>query len=184
MSSPLWKIIQDWHDRHQAKPSWAKVAEALGVSQSTFDSWKKPEEMPRRRTLWVIHQLTGVPFKTVVDAAIESADLYNPKRAEASHLAHVEKKKEREAREHSAPATKDAGGPGDNAVTDPDMGEGAPGGDGTVIEFPAADPPSQAPRRRASREDSPRSKAKQAERDRLKGVGEESQDPDDGGAGS
>lgn len=88
MSSPLWQIVQDWYDNQQVSPSWAKVADALGVSQSTFDTWKAPTEMPRRRTLWAIHELTRVPFKSVVDAAIESVNLYDAERAKAANLAH------------------------------------------------------------------------------------------------
>lgn len=92
MSSPLWTIVQDWFDKQQVKPSWAKVAEAMGVSQSTFDTWKNPAEMPRRRNLWAIHELTRVPFKTVVDAAIESAEMYNAERARVAQEAHRLKK--------------------------------------------------------------------------------------------
>lgn len=77
----------------------------------------------------------------------------------------------------SAPTKPGPSGPGS------EDGDGAGGGE--VIDFPQPepDPEPKAPREvpRASRKDSPRSKAKQAERDRLKGVGAESQDPDDGG---
>lgn len=88
MSSPLWQIVQDWYDNQQVPPSWAKVAATLGVSQSTFDTWKAPSEMPRRRTLYAIHELTRVPFKTVVDAAIESVNLYDADRAKQASVAH------------------------------------------------------------------------------------------------
>lgn len=81
MSSQLWKLVQDWYDSQRVQPSWAKVAEELEVSQSTFETWKQPVEFPTRRTLWLIHDLTKVPFEDVVNAAIESVDLFNPERA-------------------------------------------------------------------------------------------------------
>lgn len=112
MTSPLWRIMQDWFDSQPVKPSWAAVAETLGVSQSTFETWKHPTEMPRRRTLWAIHELTRAPFKTVVDAAIESVDLYDPKRAEAANQAHRKgKSAARQQREADAEMPPDEAGP-------------------------------------------------------------------------
>jgi hypothetical protein len=83
-SGALWAILQDWYDKQPVPPTWAKVAKSLGVSQSTFDGWKAPSEMLRRRNLWAIHRLTGVPFKTVVDAAVEAVGLYDASRAKAA----------------------------------------------------------------------------------------------------
>lgn len=91
-TNPLWEIVQNWYDRQQVEPSWRKVAKELGVSQSTFDTWKAPSEMPRRRNLWAIHELTGVPYKTVVDAAVEAVGLYDPTRAEASAKDYLKRK--------------------------------------------------------------------------------------------
>lgn len=91
--NPLWDILQDWYDRQPVEPSWAKVAKRLGVSQSTFDTWRAPDELPRRRSLWAIHELTGVPFKTVVDAAVEAVGLYDPARAERAAHDHEARKR-------------------------------------------------------------------------------------------
>lgn len=91
-TNPLWAILQNWYDRQPVEPSWRKVAKKLGVVQSTFDTWRAPTEMPRRRNLWAIHDLTGVPYKTVVDAAVEAVGLYDPARAERAARDHEARK--------------------------------------------------------------------------------------------
>src|SRR5699024_10329761 len=101
MSTPLWRLVEEWRDSQPIPPTWARVAKRLGVSQSAFDKWKNPTEMPQRRTLWAIHELTRVPFKTVVDAAIESVDLYNSTRAKEAAEAHYRKHVQVGAGEHS-----------------------------------------------------------------------------------
>lgn len=105
MTSSLWRIVEDWRNGQPIPPTWAQVAKRLGVSQSTFDTWKAPAEMPQRRNLWVIHELTRVPFKSVVDAAIESVDLYSPERArDAARKYREGHKKAGEGDDRSAPS--------------------------------------------------------------------------------
>lgn len=100
-ANPLWDILQDWYDKQPVPPTWAQVAKKLGVSQSTFDTWKAPNEMLRRRNLWAIHALTGAPFKTVVDAAVEAVRLYDSSRAEAAAKTYREGRTSGVTRAHS-----------------------------------------------------------------------------------
>lgn len=82
----LWDLVQGWIDeQHRFPPSDRQVARGLGVSQSTLSGWRDGmTEVPRRRTLWAIHHLTAIPYRRIVDAAIEDAGLYDEKQAEDS----------------------------------------------------------------------------------------------------
>ena len=61
MGGKLWNIIEDWRDGMAYPPSYRQIARDLGVSQSAFDTWKAPVEIPKRRNLLAISRLTGVP---------------------------------------------------------------------------------------------------------------------------
>ena len=79
----LWNILEDWRDGMAYPPSYRQIARDLGVSQSAFDTWKNPTEIPKRRNLLAISRLTGVPYRRVVDAAVEDTHLYDETAAEA-----------------------------------------------------------------------------------------------------
>src|SRR5688572_22622745 len=64
----LWNIIEDYRDGLAFPPSYRQIAIRMGVSQSTFETWKNPTEIPKRRSLLAISRLTGVPYRRVVDA--------------------------------------------------------------------------------------------------------------------
>lgn len=86
MASKLWNIVEEWRDSLEFPPSYRQIALRLGVSQSTFETWKTEgagREMPKRRNLLAISRLTGVPYRRVVDAAIEDVRLYDEAAAEA-----------------------------------------------------------------------------------------------------
>ena len=83
MAGKLWNIIEDWRDGMAFPPSYRQIAIRMGVSQSTFETWKNPTEMPKRRSLLAISRLTGVPYRRVVDAAVEDTKLYDEAAAEA-----------------------------------------------------------------------------------------------------
>ena len=78
----LWNIIEEWRDGMAYPPSYRQIARDLGVSQSAFDTWKNPAAIPRRRNLLAISRLTGVPYRRVVDAAVEDTKLYDEAAAE------------------------------------------------------------------------------------------------------
>lgn len=79
----LWNIIEEWRDGLAFPPSYRQIALRLGVSQSAFDTWKDPTKLPKPRNLLAISQLTGAPYRRVVDAAVEDTGLYDEKVAEA-----------------------------------------------------------------------------------------------------
>lgn len=83
MAGKLWALVEDWRDSLEFPPSYRQIAIRMGVSQSTFDSWKNPVEMPKRRSLLAISRVTGVPYRRVVDAAVEDTKLYDEAAAEA-----------------------------------------------------------------------------------------------------
>lgn len=78
----LWDIIEDWRDGMAYPPSYRKIAMDLGVSQSSFDTWKAPTEVPKLYNLLAISRLTGVPYRRVVDAVVEDTRLYDESAAE------------------------------------------------------------------------------------------------------
>lgn len=78
----LWDIVEDWRDGMAYPPSYRKIAIALGVSQSSFETWKAPTEMPKIYNLLAISRLTAVPYRRVVDAAVEDTRLYDEAAAE------------------------------------------------------------------------------------------------------
>ena len=80
----LWNIVEDWRDGMDFPPSYRQIAMRLGVSQSAFDAWKNPVELPKKRSLLAISRLTDVPYRRVVDAAVEDTKLYDEASAEAS----------------------------------------------------------------------------------------------------
>ena len=83
MAGKLWGIVESWRDSLEFPPSYRQIAIRMGVSQSTFETWKNPTEMPKRRNLLAISRLTGVPYRRVVDAAVEDTKLYDESAAEA-----------------------------------------------------------------------------------------------------
>lgn len=78
----LWNIIEDWRDGMAYPPSYRQIAISLGVSQSAFEVWKAPTEMPKVHNLLAVSRLTGVPYRRVVDAAVEDTRLYDEAAAE------------------------------------------------------------------------------------------------------
>lgn len=78
----LWNLIEEWRDSMEYPPSYRQIAIRMGVSQSAFDTWKAPTEIPKRRNLLAISRVTGVPYRRVVDAAVEDTKLYDESAAE------------------------------------------------------------------------------------------------------
>lgn len=92
----LWDIIEDWRDGMAYPPSYRKIAIDLEVSQSTFDTWKSPIEMPKVHNLLAISDLTGIPYRQVVDAAVEDTGLYDKTIAEAAKSRQAARRRKRE----------------------------------------------------------------------------------------
>lgn len=82
MAGKLWALVEEWRDAMEFPPSYRQIAIRMGVSQSTFETWKNPTEIPKRRNLLAISRLTGVPYRRVVDAAVEDTKLYDESAAE------------------------------------------------------------------------------------------------------
>lgn len=78
----LWNILEEWRDGMAYPPSYRKIARDLHVSQSAFDTWKAPTEIPKTYNLLAISRLTGVPYRRVVDAVVEDTRLYDEQLAE------------------------------------------------------------------------------------------------------
>lgn len=107
----LWDLVQEWIDeQHRIAPSNRQVAIALGVSQSTFKGWREGlTDIPKRRTLWALHELTSIPYRRLVDAAIEDAGLYDEEMAKDSWLRWKARQAERLLAKESEPVSGDAG---------------------------------------------------------------------------
>lgn len=84
----MWDLVQEWVDeQHRLAPSSRQVAMALGISQSTFSGWRDGlKDVPKRRTLWALHHLTHIPYRRIMDAAIEDAGLYDERLAKEAWL--------------------------------------------------------------------------------------------------
>jgi transcriptional regulator with XRE-family HTH domain len=67
----LWDLVEQHRDAQQYPPSYRQLAVALGVSQSTFDTWKAPKSLPTRVSIEAIARLVGVSYATVLDAALD-----------------------------------------------------------------------------------------------------------------
>lgn len=87
----LWNIIEEWRTGMEFPPSPRQVAIRLGVSQSSFDTWENPAEMPKRHNLLAIARLTATPYQVVVQAAVDDTKLFDEAAAEAA----LEKKRRR-----------------------------------------------------------------------------------------
>lgn len=97
----LWDIIEDWRDGMAYPPSYRKIAKDLNVSQSTFETWKSPVEMPKPHNLLAISNLTRVNYRRVVEAAAEDTGLYDEKVAEEYSKRHAARKRSKEGGDQS-----------------------------------------------------------------------------------
>lgn len=110
----LWDIIETWRDGMEFPPSYRQIAIRLDVSQSTFDTWKNPIEVPARRNLLAISKLTGKPYQVVVQAAVDDTKLFDEAAAERAATAYRRGKSEgramRDAHGEAEAGSQDPGG--------------------------------------------------------------------------
>lgn len=66
----LFDIIQAHIDKQTYPPSQRDVARALGVSPTTLGNWRKPSRLIEEEHLQSIARLTGVPYRTVLEALL------------------------------------------------------------------------------------------------------------------
>ena len=73
MSGKLWKIVEEHIDKYG--PTEAAVARRLGISSSGLHRWKtgNPPPLPRPANLHRLAELTGKPFRVVLEAALDDA---------------------------------------------------------------------------------------------------------------
>ena len=71
--SELWKIVQAHRDRYG--PSVSEVARRMGVGSQTLFNWRdRPmRELPTRRVLVALSEVTGEPYQNVLRAALLDA---------------------------------------------------------------------------------------------------------------
>lgn len=97
----LWDIIENWRDGMAYPPSYRKIAKDLSVSQSTFEGWKNPVEMPKPHNLLAISNLTSVGYRRVVEAAADDTGLYDEKVAEEASKRHAARRRGKEGDDQS-----------------------------------------------------------------------------------
>jgi transcriptional regulator with XRE-family HTH domain len=119
----LWDLIEQHRDAQHYPPSYRQLAIKLGVSQSTFETWKAPKALPTRESLEAISKLVGISYQTVLDAALEDTRYRVPPSHEL---------KEREGHDRStASSTRAAGSAATETTDQPDGRTQAAGDDGT-----------------------------------------------------
>lgn len=84
----LWSLIQEWRDGMQYPPSNRQIALDIGVAPTTFSGWRDGlSELPKRHNVWELHRVTNIPFDSLMQAAIDDANLLDPERARAASAA-------------------------------------------------------------------------------------------------
>lgn len=73
-----WNIVQAWVDSQPLDTTDAALSRALGVAQSNFDIWKNPKKLPSHEAMGAIAELTGRPYREVLDAFIEDIGYAEP----------------------------------------------------------------------------------------------------------
>lgn len=66
----LWDIVQAHIDRQPYGVSERRIAQELGVSQTTLKNWREPKKLIDKEHLEAIARLTGVPYLRVLDALL------------------------------------------------------------------------------------------------------------------
>lgn len=95
----LWTLYQEWRDGMEFPPSHRQIAARIGISSSTIAGWRDGlAELPKRSTIWRLHEVTNIPFEALMQAAIEDAQLFDPKVAEQAALERASRKGESEGR--------------------------------------------------------------------------------------
>jgi len=70
----LWDIIQAHIDHSPYPPSERQVATKLGVAPNALSNWKNLRRLPQPENLHRIAQLTGTPYRVVLNAALHDAN--------------------------------------------------------------------------------------------------------------
>lgn len=71
----LYDLIQEHIDAQTYPPKPAKVAEQLGVSQTTLTNWRDPKGLIEKKHLLAIAEVTRNPFSVVRDAFLADINL-------------------------------------------------------------------------------------------------------------
>ena len=66
----LWDIVQAHIDSAPYPPSERQVAAKLGVSPTALSKWRAPKRLPDVENLRSLARLAGVPYSTVLEAAL------------------------------------------------------------------------------------------------------------------
>jgi transcriptional regulator with XRE-family HTH domain len=66
----LWDIVQTHIDSAPYPPSLRQVAARLGVTATTLGNWRDPQDLPARKNLRALAELTGTPYLKVLEAAL------------------------------------------------------------------------------------------------------------------
>lgn len=69
----LWVIIQTHIDAQPYHVSHRQIARAIGVSSSSLSNWKYATGLPSVENLHAIAEVTGAPYRRVLDAALIDA---------------------------------------------------------------------------------------------------------------
>lgn len=68
----LFELIDAYRDSHAPyPPSYAKIAEQVGVSRQTLLNWREPTGWITRTHLEAVARTIGVPYLRVLDAMLE-----------------------------------------------------------------------------------------------------------------
>ena len=76
----LWVIIQSHIDAQPYHVSHRQIARAVGVSSSSLSNWKYATGtgLPSLKNLHAIAEVTGAPYRRVLDAALIAAGYEAP----------------------------------------------------------------------------------------------------------
>lgn len=75
----LFDLIEDHRDRHRPyPPSYAQVAEQVGVSRQTLLNWRAPTRLIDVDHLVNLARVTGVPYQRVLDALLDDIGYLSP----------------------------------------------------------------------------------------------------------
>lgn len=67
----LYDIIQAHIDAQPYEVSERKVAQNIGVTQTTLSNWRNPKVLVDKDHLRAISRVTGVPYQRVLDALLD-----------------------------------------------------------------------------------------------------------------
>lgn len=68
----LFEIVEEYRSRFAPhEPSYAQVAERVGVSRQTLSNWREPTELVKKPHLVALAKMTGVPYERVLDALLQ-----------------------------------------------------------------------------------------------------------------